>query len=103
MREERKETHHLQSTELARRPCKQRHTLTKPEPLTSKEKSDSFKSSWHTGVLVYRHAWTNKCNFSKLKTWQTGLRLRFSDGTRLPVLHKALDWTPECQKKKKLN
>lgn len=33
--------------------------------LHPQEKSDSFKSSWHTGLLVYRHTWTNKCNFSK--------------------------------------
>lgn len=26
------------------------------------------------------------------------MRPQLSDGTHLPVLHKALDWIPECQK-----
>lgn len=35
---------------------------------------------------------------TKKKKWQTGMRPQLSDGTHLPVLHKALDWIPECQK-----
>lgn len=37
--------------------------------------------------------------FFKTKN-MTGLRPRLSDGTDLPVKHKAFDWIPECQKTK---